>query len=254
VQAAECSSAFYKQAFQFAVAIPNEDGKYPNDASVLGLRAQCKPAILNDQQLVIRQKLLDTLTLYADAIQTLTNGTSDTQLSTNSQKVASDIKTFATEQKFTSKEQEGAGALNAAVVAITALVLDHSGYKHVKDAAAAVKPQLALLVNALKVENEDDAKYLASEADGLINEMRTGLSGARDRLGPASFVDIVSAKVTLNSLVVAPPNVDQLNKVLDALVSANDALARSSNGGAIPEISDLISRAQQASTLFNAAK
>jgi hypothetical protein len=134
------------------------------------------------------------------------------------------------------------------------MIIDHSSYKHVNDAATAMQGPLLTVVNELKEENIGDAIGLSSKADGLVNEMRTGLSAARDRYGPASFLDVVSTRATLQTLIIAPPNVKQLNDTLDAVVKANEALARSTDGGAIPEIADLISRGQQASTLFNAAK
>jgi hypothetical protein len=256
VQAAECSRNFYTQGFDFATALPDKKtGEYPVLASTLDLRTSaCVHQELTDAQLAIRQKLMETITLYADAIQTLTNGTADTNLSNNAKTLAGDIKTLGTQQKFTSVEAAGAAALNTAVITIATMIIDHSSYKHVKEAASAMQVPLSTVVNELKAENTNDAIGLSSKSDSLINEMRTGLSAARDKLGPASFLDVVSTRVTLQSLTIAPPNVAQLNETLDAVVKANDALARSTNGGAIPEISDLISRAQQASTLFNSSK
>lgn len=254
VQAAECSRNFYVQGFNFATAARDpRTGKYPD--LPLDLRSNtCAHQELTDAQLAIRQQLMQTITLYADAIQSLTNGNSDTNLNDDAKTLAGKIKDLGKQQKFTSTETEVGAALNTAVVTIATMIIDHSSYKDVKAAATAMQTPLSKVVKALKDENSADAIGLASKADGLANEMRTGLSGARDNSGAASFLALVSTRITLESLIVTPPNVAQLNATLDAVVKANDALARSINGGAIPEIADLISRAQQASTLFNASK
>jgi len=255
VQAAECSRNFYVQGFDFAT-VPRDKttGKYP-ERPPLDLRSNtCVHLELTDEQLALRQKLMQTITLYADAIQTLTNGTSDTNLSDEAKTVAGKIKDLGTQQKFTSTEVGVGAVLNAALVTIATMVIDHSSYKDVKSAATAMQTPITNVVKALKAENSADAIGLASKADGLANEMRTSLSAARDNTGAASFLDVVSTRMALDSLIVTPPNVAQLNATLDAVVKANDALAHSTNGGAIPEIADLISRAQQASTLFNASK
>lgn len=255
VRAAECARNFYNSAFTFATASPDRKGAYPADQSDLDLSAgQCVPQELTDDELAIRQKLMDTITLYADSIQALTNGTSDSALSKESQTLAENIKAFGAQQKFSPRGTQSAAALNAAVVTLTTLIVDHSSYKHVKDAARAAQDHLAIVVDELKAENAADAKGLASKADGLTNQMRAAVSAARDRYGPASFLNIVDARVTLRALVVTPPDVAQLNSTLDAIVKANAALARSPNGGAMPEITDLIARGQQASALFNTAK
>jgi hypothetical protein len=253
-QAAECSRTFYLQGFEFAVATPDpKTHHYP--VLPLDLRSSaCVHQELTDDQLAIRQKLMQTMTLYADAIQTLTNGTNDANLSDNAKTLAGDIKALGTQQKFTSVGSNAAAALNTAVVAIATMIIDHTSYKHVKDAASAMQAPLETVVKELKAENLADATGLSSKTDSLLNEVRTGLSAARDRFGAVSFLYILSARATVQSLIVSPPNVKQLNETLDAIVKANAALARSNDGGAIPEISDLISRAQQASTLFNAWK
>jgi hypothetical protein len=254
VQAAECSRNFYVQGFNFATALRNKTtGQYPE--LPLDLRATaCVHQELTDVELAVRQRLMQAITLYADAIQTLTNGTSDTNLNDDAQTLAVKIKDLGTQQQFTSTEGIAGNVLNAAVVTIATMIIDHSSYKNVKAAATAMQTPLSDLVEALKYENSADTVGLASKADLLTNEMRTGLLAARDNLGPASFLEVVTTRATLQSLIVTLPNVAQLNSTLDSVVKANAALAHSTNGGAIPEISDLISRAQQASTLFNASK
>ncbi len=253
VQAAECSRNFYAQAFSFATAQKDQKtNKYP--AVPLDLTATCTHRELTDAQLEIRQKLMDTITLYADAIQTLANGTDDTNLSKNSQSLGSNIQDLAKQQGFTAVTATDTAALNAAVVAITSLILDHTKYKDIKDAASSVQPGLTTVVAQLKAENLSDTEGLASKAGSVTNEFYTALLSARDQRGPASFLDVVQAHIALQSIVIASPNVAQLNDTLDALVAANEALARATNGGAIPEVSDLVSRAQQAVTLFNSSK
>ena len=134
------------------------------------------------------------------------------------------------------------------------MILDHTKYKEVKDAASAVQPELTIVVAQLKAENLSDAEGLSSKAGSVTNEFHAALLSARDQRGPASFLDVVQARMALQSIVTPPPDVAQLNDTLDALVAANQALARATNGGAIPEVSDLVSRAQQAVTLFNSSK
>ncbi len=256
VQAAECARNFYTQGFDFATAVPDKNtGQYRLSDSILDLRpSACVHQELTDPELRMRQKLLEAITLYADAIQSLTNGTSETGLGKNATDLAGDIKTLATQQKFTTEAQGDAAVLNTAVTTIAAMIIDHSSYKHVKDAALAMQKPLSIVVARLKTENSDDAVGLESKTDSLANEMRSALSAARDKFGPASFLDVVAARASFQSLIVAAPNVQTLNDTLDAIVRANDALGRSTDGGAIPEIADLISRAQQASTLFNSSK
>ena len=257
VQAAECSRNFFAQGFTFATAQPIDakHHRYAPGDSVLDLDpAHCTLQELTNDELAIRQKLADTINLYADSIQSLTNGNADTTLSQNSLALAGDIKGLATQEKFTSMGAGAAASLNAAVLTLVGMIVDHRIYKDVKAAAAAMQESLATIVHRLQQENLDDAKGLAGKADGLINELRTSLGAARDQYGAASFLDIVQARSAVQSATLAPAEVDQLNLTLDSVLKANDALSRSDNGGAIPEISELASRGQQASALFNGSK
>jgi hypothetical protein len=255
VQAAECARNFYRQGFDFATAVRDEKGKFAPTQSVLDLDpAHCTPFELTNDELALRRKLIDSITLYADAIQALTNGTSDTNLSKGSQMLAENIQSLGKQQKFSASTADGAALLNTAVITIASAIVDHKIFTDVKTAAGAMQQPLSAVVEALKAENTADAAGLASKTESLINEMRAALSASRDRLGPLSFMDVVAARTTLQTVTVTPPKVEQLNQTLDAVLKANEALAHSTNGGAIPEISELSSRAQQASSIFNASK
>jgi hypothetical protein len=58
----------------------------------------------------------------------------------------------------------------------------------------------------------------------------------------------------LDSVIVAPPNIEELNKALDAVLAANASLAQPKSENAVAEVSELADRAQQAAALFSASK
>lgn len=140
------------------------------------------------------------------------------------------------------------------MVIIVSAIVDRKIFTDVKKAARAMQEPLRIIINELQAENTADAIGLDSKTDSLINEMRSALSASRDRNGAVSFLDVAAARTTLQAIIVTSPKVVLLNETLDAVLKANDALARSSNGGAIPQISELSSRAQQAAGIFNASK
>jgi hypothetical protein len=252
IQSAECNRTFYIEAFTFSTTSKDDSGKFPS--APLDLTPTCEPQELTNAQIAIRKSLLDTITLYADAIQTLASGTDNTTLSTNSQTLAGNIQKLASQQGFTSITATNTAALNAAVVTITGMILDHAKYKDIQTVALSAQAPLVTIVNELKNENVNDAAGLASKAGGLVNKYNAALLSSRDKRGPASFLDVVNSHNSLQAILVAPPDVTTLNKTLDALVAANNALAQAGNGGAVPEISDLISRAQKANTLFKSSR
>ena len=255
IRAADCNQQFYKSAFDFATAPRDANGQYPQ-VKFVAAGGPCVPLEMSDEQLAVRSKLMQLIVLYGDAIQTLANGTDNKDLSENSKSLLRKIKDLAEQQKITVSPDAGiaAAALDTAVVTITEMIFDHTKYKDIKSAAASVSRELHVVVDALKAENNADMNGLASKADALSADYQSALLAAREHLGAAAFIDAVEVRITFQQIVISPANVEQLNATLDALVAANDALARASEGGAIPEIADLISRAQQASTLFNSLK
>lgn len=250
VQTAECNQIFYDEAFSYANAQQDKNGKFP--AIKLNLMPSCEPQTLTDNQLMIRQTLLNSITLYADTIQAMATSTDNTSLGNNTQTLAGNINKFAAQQNISSVTTKDTAALNAAVITITDMILDHRKFRDIKTAASAIQTSLATVVNELKSENTADTEGLKSNAEQLVDEYRTAVSSARDAKGAASFLDIVFSRSSLQATVITPPDVTALNKALDSLVSANQALATAGNGGATAEISDLVNRANEANTLFKA--
>lgn len=256
VQKADCNQQFYVSAFNFATAPRDKKSGHFPSVAFDATGGKCTPVELTNDEFAIRQKLMQTLTLYADAIQALAGGTDNKTFSTNSQNLAAAINKLAQQQGITLNPTASVevAALNTAVVAITQMIFDRERFKDIKAAAAAVQKPIHTVIDGLKAENSADAAGLASKADALGNEYQSALLAARDREGAASFIDAVQVRLTYQSIVINAPDIAQLNAALDALVAANDALANADQGGAIAEVSDLISRAQQANTLFNSLK
>lgn len=244
VQAAECTRDFYEQSYKFATA----------QDSAINLAPLCTPQELTNDELQLRQKLMDAITLYADTLQALTNGANDSGLDSASSTLAKNIQSLAAQQKFTAVSANDTAGLNAAVVAVTEFIADHHEYTKISAAASDLQTSLATIVGTLKSENVNDAQGLASKLGTVTNDFRTAVSSSRDRRGPASFLDIAQAHTALSSILISPPDIAQLNGALDALVAANQALASPKSAAARPEISALVSCGQQVVSLFNSSK
>ncbi len=250
VQAGECNDELYQGAYRVAGLAPDR-----LDLSQIDLTGDhCTHHELTDDELAIRQKLLSTLTLYADTIQALSEGKGNLDPTAKEKALAGDIKSLATQGKFSSVEKSGAAGLDAAVSVVVHVIIDRRVYKDVTAAAGAVQSELSLVIGELQAENRNDAQGLRSKYGSVNNEVISALKLACERGGAGCFFGIASAHTALDSVIVAPPNVDQLNKTLDAVLAANASLAQPKSAGAVAEVSELADRAQQAAALFSASK
>jgi hypothetical protein len=262
VHTVECEAQFYQGAYQYA-----KDDSLPID-----LRGKCASGqlFLNSAQIGIRQKLLDALTLYADALQALGSTGDDKSLDSNLQTAAGNLNTLASGAGLSKGDASIATDVEAAIVGLTNMVLDQKKKTDIQAAAKNQKDNLAKIVDTLKAENLS----LASGVDDLIGSIRANLAATlattRKREGSAVFFDVVRARGYLES--VGPygskglddstgaldPTIDpsvavsQLNAALDGLVSANNAIATAGVGGINAAVADLVARAQAART-FQAA-
>jgi len=252
VQSTECMSTFYNEAFAFAVA-EKDSRSHVYSSAPLDLLPTCQPKELTSAQLQSRQALLNLLTAYADSIEALMGDGNDQAFNSSSESTAKGLQSTAKQAGFTAITPNEVAGVSAAIDSITSLIIDHHEYGNVKDAASKAEPSLESIVNALKSENSNDASGIQSKLDGVKNDFRIGMSASRDHKGAASFLDIAGAHAMLASMnVAADPT--QLNASLDALVTANRALASGDKATIRLVVSNLVSEGQKAVVIYNGSK
>jgi hypothetical protein len=255
VQIADCTNQFYNQTADWAI----------EKRGTFNLSGVCKPAILTDDQIKIRQALIDAITLYADKMATLATSDDNKTLDSDSQKLSATLNSMATAHGFTSLKV--AAGVEAAIIEIANMKLDQMRVAQIKESAAKMQPNLENIVASLKAENTNFAVLVASKIDGVKVTLKAVVLDASAQRGSMSFFDVVEARRIMQSVNpfgltplantegAADPNVDaqnvamQLNKALDAVLNANKAIATAGEGGIIVAANDLIARAQTAQTI-----
>ncbi len=258
VQVADCNNQFYGNAYDFAT------GK----GDKLNLAANCSPTLLTTKQIETRQKLMDSLTLYADKLQALGTNDDNKTLDTNSQDLAKNLNSFAKDKSVSKIGLKVADGVEAAIVAIAEMALDQRRYADIKKAASAMQPHILKITESLKQENTVFAEGLGSKVDQIQIQLRSALLASRTSQKERSFLDVLAAREIVRSTnplgaspISAPSDSDdpkldprnvakQMNASLDALANANDALATAGTGGFIAAVSDLVARGKHANDLF----
>jgi hypothetical protein len=255
-QTAECTTISYSDAYDYANSVKPVVGANGAKQPV-NLTPSCTPKELTSAQLAIRQDLMNSITLYADQIQALASSGDDKNLDSNSQSLASKINSFAKGRGFSSSGLGIAADVEAAIIGITDLIIDHSKLNEIKAAAKSKGLELKLVVGELKKENTDLSAAIDSNLGVQKSEIATMVASSK---GAAAvfFATIQARSLVQNPLAQGAPasdpntpttNVGQLNDALDGIVTANDAIATASTGGIVSAVSDLVARAQKAQSI-----
>ncbi|MEX3969741.1 hypothetical protein [Paraburkholderia caribensis] len=274
-QTADCNFHFYTRALEYS--------HNPNPTpGVLPLMAPCDKSsmAITDDQIALRQNLLNTITLYADQIQAVASTDSDKTLSDNARDTAKNINDAAKALHLTGSATPVATGVEAAVIAITNMVLNAKQLRDIKAAAQEQSVNLKNVVSRLKIENINLAKHLAEIADNITQQFETsiatvkrdgilvnaqGTTISRANNSQVYLLAITARQMLLNTppagIAFAATNgstqdpvtvAGQINSALDSLVQANDSIASATTGGLIADVSDLVARAQAAQTMQTA--
>jgi hypothetical protein len=271
-QTADCNFQFYQNALSYSVS-PDPAPHIPLD-----LASPCVSTIVTKDQLSTRQNLLNAITLYADQIQSLASEDSDKTLSGNAQTAANNINGLAKNHGLLgSNGLPIAADVETAVIQITGMVLSAKQLSDIKASARAQSDNLKSIVGYLKQENTDLANTMVNQAGseantlesiiGLVKQDGILVSNGRSTVARSNNPQVYLLTLTARQMLLnTPPTgislsatggsaqdplsvASQLNNTLDGLVTANDAIANASTGGAIADVSDLVARAQAAQTM-----
>lgn len=248
VQSVDCTVQFYDTTVSWAV-----DPRSRN----YDLSGRCKPQLLTNEQLAIRQHMLDAVTAYAAKIQALASTTGDRALDSNGQALAENLNKLAVRPGGITKGDAGiADGVEAALIQLATMALDEKRYKEAKSAANAMEPYLGIVVQELKTENLDFADSISSKRGRLELDLRQVVNRA---MTPTSrFAAVVGARNVLRSSNpfgqealsqtsgIPAPDPSALNSALDGLLSANKEIAHGSKGSIAAAVTDLVTRAKAA--------
>jgi hypothetical protein len=174
-QAADCTYQFYTKALDFV----QDESPTPTISLVTG--APCVPDVLNNADILVRQKLLSAIVLYADQIQAVVSGGADKTLATDGQAAASDFNNFLKSPEISKATHTPLTAsVEAAVVALFGMAMDEKELKDIKTAAQAQAKNLASVVELLKQENTDVAANMTSKAGTISVILDTSIAHIKE--------------------------------------------------------------------------
>lgn len=263
VQTADCENQFYRQAYNFSQHL----------GDTVNLSGTCTPTILDDNQITVRQALVDSITSYVDKIQALATSDDNKQLDANSEDLANKTNALAKQHPFSGlsfvTNDQIAQDVEAAIIGLTEMALDQRRFSDIREAAKAMDPKLTIIVKALENENTNFAQGIASKVSAIQPELRNAILDARRQRKATSILDVIAARDIVRSVDPfgaepvaqttgsASANQDpgyiasQLNKGLESMLAANSALANAGVGGVSAAVNDLIARGQHVNAILS---
>jgi hypothetical protein len=230
VQAADCDSQFYSKVFAFA---QNPDDNFQ-------LSSYCKPQVITAAQVTLRLKMLNALALYADKLQALSSANDDKQLTTNSQTLATSLKSAVSsgevKQQLPAKlTPDIVAGVESAFTAIAEMALAQDKYKGITSAAKAMKPPIDALVLGLQKEDEIFSETVIGQHETLEAQLRA-----------------VASMPTIQS--TAAPDNSAPECTLRAVVAQPSALPTAKRGKPVPEapLCTLVSQNESVTNRFMA--
>ena len=253
---ADCTSQFYQSGLQYSL------GKAEN----FTISPSCQARAVTPEQLQLRKALMDTIVLYAEKLAVLASSDTNEQLSDAGSTLATNINALA---KAGGLQNMGlAAGVEAAVVAITSLVLDQVRYSAIRDAASAMQEPLQQVAMALKDENLAFANTINTNLNGVEIALRLAIAQESRRGRRASLLDIVRARelvISTNPLSNADDPISPgtaasnpqalaspINATLDLVVEGNRQIANGQPTRLAAVAEDLVQRAQAAVQFYNA--
>jgi len=259
VMTVDCEAQFYEEAYKYA--LKQQDN--------FNLKGYCTQNVLTSEQNATRKSMMDAIVLYADKMQALATSDDNKQLDTNSQTLAQNLISLATNSGIKLQNSDSAivKVVETAFITIANLALDQIKCKNIREAALKMQPQLVNVVEALKNENWAFGQAMGKQT-GKFGEMELQLKALiakshKENNDPAeTFFNVVNGRNLLLSLNQVPKQsfglpgtapgdpAKPVNDALDAIVNCNKAIAETKSGGINAAANDLYKRATAALDLY----
>lgn len=255
-QMAECAADFYEKAGKWANGINRN----------FDITGSCAPKVMTDERIKNHQSQIDKITLYADTIKTLASSHNYKTLGYNTKALAEKINTILT--AYPVLGVTAGQNIEDALVGFSEMRLEQRKLFEIKDAASKMQPYLEDIIKKLKDENIVSAQEIGVHLYDIRKVLEQMLKKDK-RTGITRFSDLIEARRILQSanplgkvpLSQTPGSADpktdplrvalQLNKALDAVLTANKAIITSdtSGGGILTSVEGLASRAKDVQSI-----
>jgi len=252
----ECTADFYKKANDWALGIEKK-------FDITGL---CTPQIITDKRVKAHKALMDKISLYADKIELLASSSNGKILEQNTKDLADKMNSILTTYQIL--DLSAGSHIEIAIVGISKIGMDHKKITEIKKAAIKMDPYLKSVINKLKNENIVLAQAINDNLEDIRQDLELMLEEDKQK-GLAKFLNLVEARRILQSanpfgttpLVQTKDSADprknpvevaqKLNKALDAILAANNAIIHADLGSIEISVKDLISQAQAVQSIHD---